>query len=112
MRSVSIVIQLRTLSPEWDNNNPLPIDPMKTILTSALLLTSLVLALPATAQTTVTYNLASLGTGLAWDTSELYSTGVVSVVTAVPEPSAYAAIFGVCVLGFATCRRRRATKLS
>ncbi len=46
--------------------------------------------------------LPALGDGLAWDTSRLYTTGVVSV-QAVPEPSAFVALG----LGLAALMRRR-----
>lgn len=60
-----------------------------------------------------TVNLGSLSSGLAWDTSALYTTGTLSVITsAVPEPSTYAAILGACALGFVAWRKRRSHFLS
>lgn len=50
--------------------------------------------------------LPTLGSGLAWNTSALYSTGTLSV-SAVPEPSTFTAI-GLG-LGFVAWRRRRRT---
>jgi hypothetical protein len=45
--------------------------------------------------------------GLAWDTSALYSTGVLSITTsAVPEPSTYAPLAGLAAIGFVALRRR------
>ncbi len=49
-------------------------------------------------------SLPSLSGGLQWDTSSLYSTGVISVI---PEPSAFAALAGLGAVGFAATRRRR-----
>jgi autotransporter-associated beta strand protein len=51
-------------------------------------------------------DLPALSSGLAWDSSALYTTGVLSV-TAVPEPSTYAALFGLVAIGLAAVRRRR-----
>ena len=52
-------------------------------------------------------DLPELDSGLSWDTSSLYTTGTVSVsVSAIPEPSTYAAIFGVLAMGVAALRRR------
>jgi autotransporter-associated beta strand protein len=51
-------------------------------------------------------NLPSLTNGLIWETTALYSTGVLSV-GAVPEPSTYAAFAGLVALGFVAYRRRR-----
>ncbi len=46
--------------------------------------------------------------GLTWDTSALYTTGVLSVAaSAVPEPSTYALFTGLVILGFSALRRRR-----
>jgi autotransporter-associated beta strand protein len=58
--------------------------------------------------TFATLDLADLSAyGLAWDSSALYTTGVLSVTTAaIPEPSTYALIFGAGALGFAAYRRR------
>jgi len=52
-------------------------------------------------------SLPSLSSGLAWDTSNFISSGVLSVVSAIPEPSAYAAIFGAAAIGFGVWRKRR-----
>jgi hypothetical protein len=49
-------------------------------------------------------NLPSLP-GLSWDTSALYTTGVIS---AIPEPSTWAALAGAGALGLAAWRRKRA----
>ena len=49
-------------------------------------------------------NLPALVNGLTWDTSQLYTSGV---ITAIPEPSTYAAILGALVLVVAVIRRRR-----
>ncbi len=55
-----------------------------------------------------TLTLPGLDAGLSWDTSSLYTTGVLSVSgSAVPEPSTYAALLGTAALGFAAWRRRR-----
>jgi fibronectin-binding autotransporter adhesin len=54
-----------------------------------------------------TLNLQALGGGLAWNTSALYTTGVLSV-SAIPEPSTYAMFAGLAVLGLAIWRRRSA----
>ena len=51
-------------------------------------------------------NLPALTNGLSWDSSALYSTGVLSV-SAVPEPSVYAALAGSASLVLAVWRRRR-----
>ena len=53
-----------------------------------------------------TLDLPTLSSGLAWDTSALYTTGTLSV-SAIPEPSTYAAIAGAAMLGFAVYRRRK-----
>lgn len=50
--------------------------------------------------------LPTLDTGLAWDTSQLYSTGVLSVA-AIPEPSAAALLLAATALATATTRRRK-----
>ncbi len=61
------------------------------------------------ASTFAAVTLPALGSNLIWDTSALYTTGVLSVVaTAVPEPSAYAAFAGAGALALAWWRRRRA----
>jgi autotransporter-associated beta strand protein len=53
------------------------------------------------------FDLPTLGTGLEWDTSELYSEGSIRVAaSAIPEPSTYAALAGAAVLGVAAWRRR------
>jgi fibronectin-binding autotransporter adhesin len=55
------------------------------------------------------FSSAVLQSGLAWDTSNLYTTGFLGVVAVVPEPATYAAIFGaVALVGAAVVRRRRA----
>lgn len=55
-----------------------------------------------------TLNLAGLGTGLTWDTSQLYNNGTLSVVTsAIPEPSTYALFAALSALGVAWVRRKR-----
>jgi hypothetical protein len=55
-----------------------------------------------------TFNSVNLPTlnGLMWDTSGLYTTGMLSV-SAIPEPATYAAIFGAGALAFTVWRRRR-----
>ncbi len=54
-----------------------------------------------------TLNLATLDNGLTWDTSQLYSTGNLTVATsAVPEPSTYALLIGLVTLGIVAVRRR------
>jgi hypothetical protein len=50
--------------------------------------------------------LPTLSAGLTWNTSSFLSSGVLSVVSAVPEPSTYAALFGAAALGFAIRRKR------
>lgn len=57
--------------------------------------------------TFATLSLPSLANGLSWNTSTLYSDGVISVVSAIPEPSTYAALAGACALGLAAYRKRR-----
>jgi len=54
-------------------------------------------------------NLPDLSDGLAWDFSQLYSTGTLSV-TAIPEPSTYAALTGVAALGCVLLRRRKSSR--
>jgi len=55
-----------------------------------------------------TINTSTLAAGLSWDLSELYTTGVVSIIGAIiPEPSTYAAIFGILALAWAIYRRRK-----
>jgi len=54
-----------------------------------------------------TVSLPTLTAGLTWDTSGLYSAGILSVTgTAIPEPSTYAALAGLAALGLAAWRRR------
>ncbi len=53
---------------------------------------------------------AALGAGLQWDTSNLYSSGILDVLSSVPEPSLVAVIFGGMALGLAVVRRRSRTK--
>lgn len=54
-------------------------------------------------------NLPTLTAGLVWDTSALYSMGVLSVTgSAVPEPSTYAILAGLMALGLAVWRKRAA----
>jgi len=54
-------------------------------------------------------SLPTLTTGLTWNSSALYATGIISVTgTAIPEPSTYAALAGLGALGFVLLRRRRA----
>jgi hypothetical protein len=50
-------------------------------------------------------NLPTLSGGLQWDTSTLYTAGVLSV-SAIPEPSTYAALAGLAALGLAAWKRR------
>ncbi|MES2693284.1 MAG: autotransporter-associated beta strand repeat-containing protein [Verrucomicrobiota bacterium] len=55
-----------------------------------------------------TLNLPALSSGLAWNTSALYTAGILSVSTsAIPEPSTYGLFAGVLILGLATWRRLR-----
>jgi autotransporter-associated beta strand protein len=53
-----------------------------------------------------TLDLPSLSSGLTWDTSALYTDGTLSV-SAIPEPSTYAALGGLGALGVAVWRRRK-----
>ena len=54
-----------------------------------------------------TVSLPTLTAGLTWDTSGLYSAGILSVTgTAIPEPSTYAVLAGLAALGLAAWRRR------
>ncbi len=52
-------------------------------------------------------SLPTLSGGLSWNTSSFISSGVLSVVSAIPEPSTYAAIFGAAAIGFGVWRKRR-----
>ena len=55
-----------------------------------------------------TLDLPALGAGLAWDSSALYTSGVLGITAAaIPEPSTYAALCGAAALGLAVWRRRR-----
>jgi autotransporter-associated beta strand protein/probable HAF family extracellular repeat protein len=64
----------------------------------------------STTLTTLNTDLPVLAGGLAWDTSLLLTSGVISV-SAIPEPSTYAALAGLAALGLAAWRRRcRATE--
>lgn len=48
------------------------------------------------------------GSGFVWNTSALYSSGILSVsASAIPEPSTYAALAGLAALALALWRRRR-----
>lgn len=51
-----------------------------------------------------------LGEGLQWDTSQLYTTGTLSV-TAVPEPATYGLALGAVALAGVAFRRRKARSL-
>jgi fibronectin-binding autotransporter adhesin len=52
-------------------------------------------------------DLPSLASDLLWDTSALYTAGVLSVTaSAIPEPSNYATIILVCAIGLAAWRKR------
>jgi T5SS/PEP-CTERM-associated repeat protein len=53
-----------------------------------------------------TTNFGALAEGLAWDTSNLYITGTLGVLNAIPEPGA-AALLGGAALVFLAIRRRR-----
>lgn len=56
-----------------------------------------------------TLNLPDLSSyGLTWDTSALYTSGVLSVTaSAVPEPSTYAVLAGLAAFGLVALRRRK-----
>ncbi|MBC8009881.1 MAG: PEP-CTERM sorting domain-containing protein [Burkholderiales bacterium] len=54
--------------------------------------------------------LPTLTNGLTWNTTGFLTTGILTVTSAIPEPSTWAALFGVSALGFAACRRRRQAK--
>ena len=52
-------------------------------------------------------SLPTLANGLSWNSSALYSTGIISVTgTAVPEPATYAVLAGLAALGLAAWRKR------
>jgi hypothetical protein len=52
--------------------------------------------------------LPTLTGGLTWNTTQFISNGILTVAaSAIPEPSTYAALAGVLVLGMAVSRRRR-----
>lgn len=54
------------------------------------------------------FDLPTLGAGLDWDTSALYTTGSISIAaSAIPEPSTYAALAGAAALGLAAWRRQK-----
>lgn len=55
----------------------------------------------------IDYSGAVLGSGLLWDSSSLYTTGMLDVIVAVPEPAVVAAFCGAAALGAAIIRRRR-----
>jgi hypothetical protein len=55
--------------------------------------------------------LPTLANGLTWNTSSFISSGILSV-QAIPEPSTFAALFGLTALGFGALRRRPRAKLS
>lgn len=58
--------------------------------------------------TFATVSLPTLGTGLGWDTTGLYTTGTIVVsASPIPEPGAWAAWVGMAVLAWAGYRRRR-----
>ena len=53
-------------------------------------------------------SLPTLTSGLTWNTSTLYTDGILSVSSsAIPEPSTYALLLGVSALALAACRRRQ-----
>jgi len=55
-----------------------------------------------------TISTSTLAEGLSWNLSQLYTSGVVSIDgSIIPEPSTYAAIFGILALGFAIYRKRK-----
>jgi autotransporter-associated beta strand protein/probable HAF family extracellular repeat protein len=59
----------------------------------------------STTLTTLNTDLPVLAGGLAWDTSQLLASGVISV-SAIPEPSTYAMLAGLAALALAAWRRR------
>jgi hypothetical protein len=52
------------------------------------------------------YNFPALNPGLAWDTSLLYSNGILQVVTAIPEPATLLPM-GLVLAGWLSRRQRR-----
>lgn len=50
--------------------------------------------------------LPTLNEGFVWDTSQLYGTGQISIVSAIPEPATFAALSGLVTLALAATRRR------
>ena len=54
-----------------------------------------------------TLQLPGLSGGLAWNTNQLTSSGLLSVTSAIPEPATVALGFGLVALGVAAWRRRR-----
>jgi MYXO-CTERM domain-containing protein len=56
------------------------------------------------------FSAAVLGSGLAWDSSTLYTNGVLSVVVAVPEPAGWGAAMGGLLAIAALCRRRKTAR--
>ncbi len=55
--------------------------------------------------------LPSLDSGLSWDTSALYSTGVLSVsAAAIPEPTTCAALIGLAAFGMVAMRKRQSAR--
>ncbi len=63
--------------------------------------------------TTSSFGTAKMGTlptltgGMTWNTSNFISSGVLTVVAAIPEPSTYATLFGAVAIGFSVWRKRR-----
>ncbi len=53
-------------------------------------------------------NLPSLASGYSWDTTQLYSDGILGL-NAIPEPAAYATLAALGALALAATRRRRRT---
>jgi len=65
------------------------------------------------ATTAVTLGLGDLPIGFStgansWDTTLLGTAGSLNLASVVPEPSTYAALAGLCALGYVMVRRRRA----